>query len=266
MFAFDNTWEVLALLGGIVALRVALPRLPALHRQRGAILEFVDSGLVAVLLVFCILRPFVIQAFYIPSGSMESTLQINDRILVNKFIYYFREPQFGDVVVFRPPPYASPGKKEKDFIKRVVGLPGDRIAVHNGYLYVNGERKDEPYIKELHSYSFPQRGRESVFFTLPGGMQLGPFPLTDGKFVVPPDTVFVMGDNRNDSNDSHRWGPLPRENVLGKAFCIFWPPYRIGLIRSAQPTPAGPELGRDVRVRRTEPAVASAVSQSERSY
>ena len=244
MFAFDNTWEVLALLGGIVVLRATLSRLPALHRQRGAILEFVDSGLVAVLLVFCILRPFVIQAFYIPSGSMESTLQINDRILVNKFIYYFREPRFGDIVVFRAPPKVS--ETRKDFIKRVVGLPGDRIAVRNNDLYRNGQPVREPYVKDkFYRYVFPQTG---------------------GEYVVPEDTVFVMGDNRNDSNDSHKWGPLPRENVLGKAFCIFWPPYRLGLVRSAHPTPAGSELGRDIRLRRTEPAVASAVSQSKRSY
>ncbi len=244
MFAFDNTWEVLALLGGIVVLRATLSRLPALHRQRGAILEFVDSGLVAVLLVFCILRPFVIQAFYIPSGSMESTLQINDRILVNKFIYYFREPRFGDIVVFRAPPSVSETKK--DFIKRVIGLPGDRIAVRNNDLYRNGQPVREPYVKDkLYRYVFPRVG---------------------GEYVVPEDTVFVMGDNRNDSNDSHKWGPLPRENVLGKAFCIFWPPYRLGLVRSPQPTPAGSALERDARLRRTEPAMASIVSHSKRSY
>ncbi len=208
MLAFDSTWQVLGLLGGIVALRVAVPRVRVLRRQRGAILEFVDSGLVAVVLVFCILRPFVIQAFYIPSGSMLPTLQINDRILVNKFVYYFREPEFGDIVVFRAPPGASNIKK--DFIKRVVGVPGDRIAVYGGSLYRNGQRQQEPYIKEPHLYTFP-----------PGG----------GEFVVPEDTVLVFGDNRNDSNDGHKWGPLPRENVLGKAFCIFWPPPHIRVVR-----------------------------------
>lgn len=212
MFAFDNTWEVLGLLGGIVALRVAVPRVSVLRRQRGAILEFVDSGLVAVLLVFCILRPFVIQAFYIPSGSMLPTLQINDRILVNKFIYYFREPQFGDIVVFRAPPNVSSVKK--DFIKRVVGVPGDRITVRGGYLYYNGQRQEEPYIKEPHFYDFPELRKE---------------------FVVPEGTVFVFGDNRNDSNDSHKWGALKRENVLGKAVCIFWPPQRIRLVRWVKP-------------------------------
>ena len=207
MFAFDNTWEVLGLLGGIVALRVAVPRVPVLRRQRGAILEFVDSGLVAVLLVFCILRPFVIQAFYIPSGSMLPTLQLNDRILVNKFIYYFREPEFGDVVVFKAPEYVS--SEKKDFIKRVVGVSGDRIAVHDGYLHVNGQRKEEPYIKEPHFYSFPPEG---------------------GERLVPAGTLLVFGDNRNDSNDGHKWGPLARERVLGKAMCIFWPPQRIQLV------------------------------------
>ena len=91
--AFDNPWEVIGLIGVIVVLRVIVPRLSALGRStRATILEFVDSGLIAALLVFCLLRPFVIQAFFIPSGSMEPTLLVNDRILVNKFIYFFRDP------------------------------------------------------------------------------------------------------------------------------------------------------------------------------
>ena len=208
MFAFDNTWEVLGLLGGIVALRVAIPRAPVLRRQRAAVLEFVDSGLVAVLLVFCILRPFVVQAFYIPSGSMLPTLQINDRILVSKFLYFFREPQFADVVVFRAPPLASVEKK--DFIKRVVGLPGDSIAVRQEGVYRNGRRLTESYVMDsYYTYVFPQSG---------------------GEYVVPEGALLVLGDNRNSSRDSHVWGLLPRENVLGKAFFIFWPPQRISLV------------------------------------
>ncbi len=208
LLAFDNTWHIIALVWGLLLVRVAVPRLSALRSQRAAILEIVDSVLVAVLLVFLILRPFVVQAFYIPSGSMMPTLQINDRILVNKFIYFFREPQRGDIVVFVSPPNAD--SQQKDFIKRVVGLPGDRLAVHDGKLWLNGVPQDEPYIADPMLYRFPEHNEE---------------------FVVPKGQLFVIGDNRNLSNDSHKWGTLPRHNVLGKAFCIFYPPSRVRLLR-----------------------------------
>ncbi len=206
--AFDNTWHVIALVWGLLLVRVAVPRLQRLRPRRGAILEIVDSLLVAVLLVFLILRPFVVQAFWIPSGSMEPTLQLNDRLLGNKFIYFFEEPKYGDIVVFVSPPQADPHRK--DFIKRVVGLPGDRLSVWGGKLYRNGEAVEEDYIAQPMFYRFPTHGDE---------------------YVVPAGHLFVMGDNRNSSNDSHKWGPLPRQNVLGKAFCIFWPPPRVRLLR-----------------------------------
>lgn len=210
MFSFDNPWWVVAMIGLAVSLRVAGTRVSALTRWRASLLEFVDSALIALLLVFCILRPFVIQAFFIPSGSMLETLQINDRILVNKFVYFFREPRHGDIVVFRAPHEASEDKK--DFIKRVVGLPGDRLAVHDGQLWRNGQPVDEPYIKEPIFYTWPDEWNPTA------------------EYVVPPNSLMVFGDNRNDSNDGHRWGPLPRENVLGKAMVIFWPPQRIRLL------------------------------------
>jgi signal peptidase I len=185
---------------------------------RAFVLELADSALIAVLLVFCILRPFAIQAFFIPSGSMENTLLTGDRILVNKAVYFLREPHHGDIVVFRAPKAASPDRK--DFIKRVVGLPGDRLQVHDGKLWRNGQPQDEPYIKEPPDYAWPDVG----------------------EVTVPPGTLLVMGDNRNDSNDSHRWEEMlpdgtiqpapfvPRENVLGKATVIFWPPWRVRLL------------------------------------
>lgn len=229
--AFDNTWHIIALVWGLLLVRVAAPRLPQLRAQRGAILELVDSLLVAVLLVFLILRPFVVQAFYIPSGSMIPTLEINDRILVNKFIYFFREPQRGDIVVFVSPPNAD--TEQKDFIKRVIGLPGDRLAVRDGYLWRNGQKVIEPYVSEPMLYSFP--GPPGAFQFPQGSYQYHSrsfdFNVTNGEYVVPPGEIFVMGDNRNLSNDSHVWGPLPRQNVLGKAFCIFYPPARVRLLR-----------------------------------
>ena len=220
LLAFDNPWHIVGLIGAIVAIRVAVPRITLDREWRSTILEYVDSGLVAALLVFCLLRPFVIQAFYIPSGSMMPTLQTGDRILVNKFIYFFRDPKPGDIVVFNAPPAAS--KKDRDFIKRVVGAPGDELCVHDGALYRNSKRIEEDYTAETPYYTWPSPA------TCVG--------VPDGNYVV-------MGDNRNDSNDSHRWEALnpttgevearpyvPRENFLGEAMVIFWPPQRIRVL------------------------------------
>jgi len=220
ILAFDNPWQIVGLIGLIVAIRVAVPRIEMSRTARASVLEIVDSGLVAVLLVFCLLRPFVIQAFYIPSGSMLPTLREGDRILVNKFIYFFRQPEPGEILVFNAPPAAS--ETDKDFIKRVVGVPGNALCVKDGALYRDGVRLDESYIAETPNYTWPSR---DTCLTVP-----------DGNFVM-------MGDNRNDSNDSHRWGYwspttgkwesrpyVPRANVLGKAMVIFWPPQRIRIL------------------------------------
>ncbi|MHB0998252.1 MAG: signal peptidase I [Armatimonadota bacterium] len=292
------------------------------HPKVKAAAEIVESGLIAIVLVFLIIRPFIIQAFYIPSESMEPTLLIKDRILVNKFIYRFREPKHGDIIVFKSPPAANEaradfgevmmaqnidresalfnwnevvgrvtevvgdkgelkihpvsshggefgdiqelcviGKKdssgmvlpiekksysannfdlevkfagiddsseaqslvgkevrigEKDYIKRVVGLPGDTLEVRpvgvdeygaNKYaVFRNGKELNESYILDSPDYAMPKR-------KIPDGM------------------LFVMGDNRRNSNDSHRWGNLDRRRVVGKAQVIFYPFNRIRLIR-----------------------------------
>jgi len=243
-FAFDNPWEVIALVGVIVSLRVVVPRVSWLQQWRASILEFLDSGLIAALLVFCLLRPFVIQAFFIPSGSMEPTLLEGDRILVNKFIYFFRDPAVGEIVVFNAPPQAS--ETDKDFIKRVVGTPGDRLRVeksispqHPGGLVRNGQLIHEPYIAEPPDYYWPRMTGELMYVGNGEVRFVGP----GEDIVVPPGYLVVMGDNRNNSNDSHRWARrdeatgeyvsdpfLPRENVLGKAMLIFWPPHRIRLL------------------------------------
>jgi len=226
MYAFENTWSIVALVGGIVMARTVAAYLPSLKIHRAAVLEFVDSALIAVLLVFCILRPFVVQAFYIPSGSMLPTLQENDRILVNKFVYYFKAPQVGDIVVFDAPPAADSelARQKKDFIKRVVGVPGDRIRVYDHSLYRNGVPITEPYIKEQPVYDWPEGAEEGA------------------EIVVPEGHILVFGDNRNDSNDGHRWHTtdangidhpapfLPIPNVRGKAMLIFFPAGRLGLL------------------------------------
>ncbi len=183
----------------ILTLATDLPQ-----RFRKSALDFVDNVLGALLVVVLIIRPFIVQAFWIPTGSMLPTLQPGDRILVNKFIYHLREPKRGEIIVFKAPP--STGSAGKDFIKRVIGLPGEVVEVRAGKVFINGKPLDEPYIREPPYYEY-------------------------GPTLIPPDSLFVMGDNRNDSNDSHAWGPLPRKNVIGKALCIWWPPHRIRMIK-----------------------------------
>jgi len=216
------------------------------RKHKPGIIELIDSALIALLLVFCILRPFVVQAFFIPSASMENTLLINDRILVNKFLYFFREPRHGDIIVFRAPPQADPGKK--DFIKRVIGVPGDHISVHDGKLWRNGQPVNEPYIRETPLYAWPVVGRDQFASGVLADENNGRRWIVDdhglrvtvGEVIVPPKAILVMGDNRNDSNDSHAWTDpdtgvsapfVPRENALGKAEVIFYPFPRIRLTR-----------------------------------
>ena len=172
-------------------------------KKGGGILEFVVILLVAFALVFGFVRPFVMEAFYIPSESMVPTLEVGDRVFVNKFGYRFWEPEQGDIVVFR-----SVEGGEEDLIKRVVGVPGDRVAVRNGVLRVNGEPQEESYVNDGRP-----RDRSSY----------GPTRLSEGE-------VFAMGDNRGNSRDSRFFGPVPVENIEGEAFMVFWPPTHIGLL------------------------------------
>ena len=229
--AFDKPWQVVGLIGLVVVLRVLIPRIPGLGRHRAWLLEFDDSLLIALLIVFCVLRPFVIQAFYIPSGSMLPTLREGDRILVLKFWYRATDPKPGDIAVFRAPQsayYSNPEQnpdlnEQKDFIKRLVGRPGNRLVVkRQDGLYRDGKRVDEPYIMDEPNYNWPSE--------------------TGNEIVVPPNMHVMMGDNRNNSNDSTKWVlptkgqskvPAPfvaRERILGKAWLIFWPLNRIRIL------------------------------------
>ncbi|MDP8972631.1 MAG: signal peptidase I [Actinomycetota bacterium] len=157
---------------------------------------------VAFVVVFGILRPFVVKSFWIPSESMVPTLEVGDRIFVNKFIYRFFEPERGDIVVF------DSLETDDELIKRVVAVPGDRVRVRNGKLRVNGDFPDEPY---------------AVPMLFPDGSYFGPTKVPEGE-------VFVMGDNRPNSHDSRFFGPVPIENIEGEAFFRFWPPSRISFI------------------------------------
>ena len=154
-----------------------------------------------------IVRLFIAEPRFIPSNSMDPTLHIGDRLLIEKVSYRFHSPHRGDIVVFEPPPQlqAIGYRREQAFIKRVIGLPGDTLAVRQGHLYRNDRPLDEPYILASPNYEMP--------------------PVT-----VPENALFVMGDNRNDSNDSHIWGFLPIENIIGHATLRFWPPDDLGTV------------------------------------
>lgn len=176
-------------------------------RKGGGILEFIVILAVSFALVFLVIRPFVVEAFYIPSESMVHTLEVGDRVLTNKFIYRFTEPDRGDILVFKSVEGGNL-KNRADLIKRVVGVPGDTIEVQKGKLFVNGEPQNEPYVNDA---------------TL--GFQ-GPY----GPKKVPEGHVFMMGDNRGNSSDSRVFGPVPKENIQGGAFLRFWPLNRFGPI------------------------------------
>ena len=171
-------------------------------KRKSGMLEFLVIMLVAFVLVFGFVRPFVVEAFRIPSESMVPTLGVGDRVLANKFIYRFTEPARGDVVLFDSVEEGS----EDTLIKRVAGVEGDEIRVQGGTLFVNGEPQDEPYLnKYLPDQSTPY-----------------------GPETVPKDHVFVLGDNRGNSGDSRVFGPVPVENIKGEGFLVFWPPTHIG--------------------------------------
>ncbi len=134
---------------------------------------------------------------------MEPSLHNGQQLLINKVVYYFYEPERGDVIILHPtPPYSS---KTTPFIKRIIALPGDTIEIKNGAVYVNGSKLDEPYIKEPPAYSFQQK-------------------------KIPENEYFVLGDNRNNANDSHNGWTVPRQNIVGKAWLSIWPPGEWGFV------------------------------------
>jgi signal peptidase I len=174
--------------------------------------EYVEAFGMAILLALFI-RTFVVQAFKIPSGSMLPTLEVGDHLLVNKFLYGIRIPFVGKRVlqVFQPKHddvivFIYPEDKTKDFIKRVKALPGETVEIRDKAVYINGEKIEDP-----HAWYEP-------------GARLIPGSLRDnfGPFRVPEGQVFVMGDNRDHSHDSRFWGTVPIDDILGKAFILYW--------------------------------------------
>jgi signal peptidase I len=177
-----------------------------------------------------LIQAFVVKPYQIPSGSMEPTLDPGQRVLVNRLIYHFQDPDIGDIVVFHPPvgadsetcgdPHAGqgtgtpcsrpkPGESDTNFIKRIVAGPGDTLSIRDGHPVVNGVEAKEDFIKRC---------------TSGGGCNM------PNQITIPDDMYFMMGDNRGASDDSRFWGPVPRSWIIGQAFFTYWPPDRIGLL------------------------------------
>jgi signal peptidase I len=180
-------------------------------KQKSKFREYAET-LVVALLIALFVRTFVVQAFKIPSSSMVPTLLVGDHILVNKFIYgirapligkhvvTFSEPDRGDIIVF-----VYPRDPSKDFIKRVIGLPGEKVEIIGEKVYIDDRVLDDSWGDYSH-----------------GGLRGWPTTQHFGPVTVPPDHLFVLGDNRFNSQDSRYWGFVPMENVLGKAFITYW--------------------------------------------
>jgi signal peptidase I len=175
------------------------------------------------------IQAWLVKPYQIPSGSMEPTLDVGQRVLVNRFIYHLHEPKIGDIVVFHPPagaetatecgvdaserepcPKPTPQESSQNFIKRVVAVGGDTLSIKEGHPVVNGvEKKDEPYTRPCGT---------SPVCNLPKAIK------------IPKGYFFMMGDNRGESDDSRYWGPVPKAWIIGEAFATYWPPDRIGTL------------------------------------
>jgi signal peptidase I len=198
-----------------------------------SLIEFVVIIAVALGLAIGI-QAFLVKPFRIPSPSMVPTLAVGQRVLVNRIGTHFGDPERGDIIVFKPPagansnqcgipsepadghPCGKPTDERSDdnFIKRVIGLPGDTVSVKGNHAIVNGKQLDEPYVNKA---AFEPSGCSNLCNL--------PKPIT-----VPPGHFFMMGDNRGESDDSRDWGPVPKDWIIGGAFFTYWPPSRIGTL------------------------------------
>ncbi len=183
-------------------------------RKKSLVREYAEAIFIAVLLAL-VIRQFAVQAFTIPSGSMMDTLLIGDYILVNKFLYGaevpfadlhlpgLRDPQRGDIIVFR-----YPQDENRDFIKRIIAVGGDTVQVRDNRVWLNGAMVEEPYVRAAVALAHGSGHCGYVYGCEP--------------VKVPPSSYFVMGDNRDNSQDSRYWGFVKREKIRGKAFLIYW--------------------------------------------
>jgi signal peptidase I len=167
------------------------PEKPPVSLRR-MILDFIETIVLAVVLFLLI--DAMSARIRVESISMQPTLFAGDFVIVNKLAYHFGHPSRGDVIVFRYPP----APESEPYIKRIIGLPGDLVKISGGKVSINGSTLDEAYISAPPNY--------------------------EGQWTIPNDSLFVLGDNRNHSSDSHRWGMVPLGNVIGKALVVYWPP------------------------------------------
>lgn len=229
-----------------------------LEKKLGEDLEWAET-IYPVMLIGGVFMYFVFQGFRIPSGSMKNTLLIGDHLFVNKFVYgtripltghktlQFRSVSRGDVVVFQFPSkspdevFCGGPQYGRDFIKRVIGLPGEKVELRNGKVFINGTELPENYTRYVDSDRIPFNPANlpaDSFAAVWESRQLGNIygeSIRDnfGPVIVPPGTYFAMGDNRDRSCDSRFWGPVPAENIKGRAASIFWPPTRMGSLETS---------------------------------
>lgn len=164
------------------------------------------------------IRTLVAEARWIPSGSMLPTLQINDRLIIDKVSYHFQDPKRGDVVVFSPTEALKQQDFKDAFIKRVIGLPGDTVELQGGKVYVNNQPLVEKYLDQ---------GQKTIIDVCNNPNHPAPYYLSKAV-TVPPNSYLVLGDNRQSSYDSRCWGLVPRENIIGRATVRFWPLHSLG--------------------------------------
>jgi signal peptidase I len=190
------------------------------RRTRRAIIEWTIL-IGSALLIAILIKTFLFQAFYIPSESMKPTLNVGDRVLVNKLSYKMHDVNRGDIVVFTTPPRAEDANTDiKDLVKRVIGLPGETVEFREGSVVVNGRQLNEPYVHG--------QATNPLQANVPAGCSAP----TDGQpgCVIPPHDVFVMGDNRTASKDSRAFGPIKESSIVGRVFVRIWPLNDLGFL------------------------------------
>jgi signal peptidase I len=224
---------LLAILGILAVARIILWLAPVTvpdEKARNVVREYLDAFIIAGA-VALVLMHFVVRTFWIPSGSMLPTLSIHDVLLANEIQYRFENPKDSQIAVFEPP--AELGTT--DFIKRVMASPGDTFRIHNGIVYRNGQRLAEPYIPDSQRPDYELEIKD--YQIIVDGV-----PLDSSRAILPPRSKWqapnkipkgyylMLGDNRNDSDDGHLWGFLPRDHFVGHAFFVFWPPRHVKVL------------------------------------
>lgn len=185
--------------------KLSLPQL-IVKKITSFVMDFLETIVVA-LSIFVVVYLFIVQPHQVKGSSMEPNFHDNEYILTDKLSYRLREPKRGEVIIFK-----APKNPDVDYIKRVIGLPGDTVKVEGGYVYVNDKKLDEPYLQD----------KSNLF---PGSF------ITEGVDITISDgNLFVMGDNRPHSSDSREFGPIPKNSIIGRAFLRYWPPSVAGLL------------------------------------